>query len=241
MKRSLRRDIRLLQLWALASGGMLILLAATGFTQGQPRGTRFEEISVERINIVEQDGRVRFVLANGARQADAVLDGQVLAPGRNRPAGMIFFNELGNEVGGLTFSGRQRDGRYDATGSLTFDQWRQDQTIALQYVDQNGQRRAGLAVIDRPNTSLAARVNLTEKRRTASTDADRTAIDREIAALGPQDVPRMFVGKNVEGSATLVLSDPQGRQRLLLSVDTGGKPSIRFFDESGRTVREIVP
>jgi hypothetical protein len=184
---------------------------------------------------------VRFVLANGARQADAVLDGQVLAPGRNRPAGMIFFNELGNEVGGLTFSGRQRDGRYDATGSLTFDQWRQDQTIALQYVDQNGQRRAGLAVIDRPNTSLAARVNLTEKRRTASTDADRTAIDREIAALGPQDVPRMFVGKNVEGSATLVLSDPQGRQRLLLSVDTGGKPSIRFFDESGRTVREIVP
>jgi hypothetical protein len=108
-------------------------------------------------------------------------------------------------------------------------------------VDQNGQRRAGLAVIDRPNTSLAARVNLTEKRRTATTDADRTAIDREIAALGPQSVPRMFVGRDLEGSATLVLSDPQGRQRLLLSVDAEGKPSMRFLDASGKTVREIVP
>ena len=241
MRRGLRRDIRLLQLWALISAGALMLLAATGFTQGQPRGTRFEEISVERINIVEQDGQVRVVLANSARQADAVLDGQVLGPGRNRPAGLIFFNELGNEVGGLTFRGRQQDGRYDATASLTFDQWRQDQTVALQYVDQNGRRRAGLAIIDRPMTSLAARVNLTEKRSKATTDADRTAIDREIAALGAQDVPRMFVGRDMEGSATLVLSDPQGRQRLLLSVDTGGKPSIRFLDESGKTVREIVP
>ena len=241
MKRSLRRDIRLLQLWAIVSSGIVVLLTAAGFTQGQARGTRFEEISVERINIVEQDGRVRLVLANGSRQADRVLDGQVIAPGRNRPAGMIFFNELGNEVGGLMFTGRQQDGRHDATASLTFDQWRQDQTVALQYVDQNGQRRAGLAVIDRPNTSLAARVDLTEKRRTATTDADRAAIDRDITALGPQSVPRMFVGRGMEGSATLVLSDPQGRQRLVLSVDTGGRPTIRFLDESGKAVREIVP
>ncbi len=241
MKRSLRRDIRLLQLWAIVSSGVLVLLTAAGFTQGQPRGTRFEEISVERINIVEQDGRVRVVLANGARQADAVMDGRVLAPGRNRPAGMIFFNDIGDEVGGLIFSGRPQGSGYSATASLTFDQWKQDQTVALQYVDQNGQRRAGLAVIDRPNTSLATRVDLTGKRRTATTDAERTAIDREIAALGTQEVPRMFVGRDNEGRATLALSDPQGRQRLLLSVDSGGRATIRFLDESGKAVREIVP
>jgi hypothetical protein len=241
MKRQLRRDIRLLKLWALSSTCVLIVLAATGFTQGQVRGTRFEEISAERINIIEQDGRVRLVLANGTRQADAVLDGRVLAPGRNRPAGMIFFNEVGDEVGGLIFSGRLQDGRPRASASLTFDQWKQDQTIALQYVDQNGQRRAGLAVIDRPNTSLAVAVDLSEKRRAATTDAERAAIDKEVAASGPQATPRVFVGKDTDGKATLVLSDPQGRQRLLLSVDTAGRPSIRFLDESGRMVREMVP
>lgn len=131
MRRQLRRDIRLLKLWAFGSTCVLVLFAATVLTQGQPGGTRFEEISVERINIVERDGRVRLVLANSARQADAVMDGRVLVPGRNRPAGMIFFNDEGDEVGGLIFSGRRQDGRARATASLTFDQWKQDQTVAL--------------------------------------------------------------------------------------------------------------
>ena len=241
MKRTVRRRVRLLQAWALVSTGIVIGFVAAGVTRAHAQGTRFDEISVERLNIVEQDGRLRLVLANSARQADAVVDGRVLAQGRNRPAGMIFFNDVGDEVGGLLFGGRAQDSGHRATASLTFDQWKQDQTVALQYVDQNGQRRAGLAIIDRPNTSIAARVDLTEKRRVAASDADRATLDQQIAALGVQTVPRVFVGKNVDGQSTLVLSDEQGRDRLVLSVGSDGRPGIRLLDASGRTVREVAP
>ena len=39
-----------------------------------------------------------------------------------RQAGMIFFSELGDEVGGMVFSGRSQNGVPFASGSLTFDQ-----------------------------------------------------------------------------------------------------------------------
>jgi hypothetical protein len=236
-----RREFRVLALGVLSITCFLLGVAATGFSQGQTRGTKFDEISVERINIVERDGRVRLVLANSARQAQTMVDGVVLAPGRSRPAGMIFFNEEGDEVGGLVFTGRKGDSGPQATGSLMFDQYKQDQTVALQYSEGGGRRRAGLAVIDRPTTSLAAYAPLVEKRRLAKTDEERAAVDREVAALGQPSAARMFVGKDGDGTATLALSDSQGRQRLLLSVDPAGRSSIRFLDASGQVVREVVP
>ena len=59
---------------------------------------------------------------------------------------MIFYNDEGTEDGGLIFSGKKENGKVSAVGSLTFDQYEQDQTIALQYIDDSGQRRAGLAI-----------------------------------------------------------------------------------------------
>jgi hypothetical protein len=130
MKRSLRRELRLLKVWVFASTAALVLLGA-GWLTAQPTRTRFDEIDVERINIVESDGRVRLVLANSSRQADAVIAGRVIAPGRSRPAGMIFFNQEGDEVGGLIFTGRAGANGPIASASLTFDQYHQDQTVAL--------------------------------------------------------------------------------------------------------------
>jgi hypothetical protein len=240
MKRQLRRDIRLVKLWALASTILLVTLSGVALTQARSGGTKFEEISVERVNIVESDGRVRLVLANSSRQADAVIDGRVIVPGNTRAAGMMFFNELGDEVGGLIFSGREQNGRPRAMESLTFDQWKQDQTIALQYIDENGRRRAGLAIIDRPETSLRTVVERGERLKKATTDAERLAIEKESASSG-RSAQRTFVGKDTEGRSTLALSDAQGRPRLVLAVEPDGRSSVRFLDESGRTVREIVP
>jgi hypothetical protein len=240
MRRQLRRDLRLLKIWALTSTGLLLAFgSAAVFTQATG-GTKFDEISVERINIVERDGRVRLVIANGARQADAVIDGRVIVPGRTRPAGLMFFNEIGDEVGGLIFSGREQDGRPRSTGSLTFDQWKQDQTVALQYIDQDGQRRAGLAIIDRPATSLRTVVERGERLKKASSDQERAAIEKEIASSG-RSAQRLFAGKDLRARSTLALSDAEGRERLVLAVEPDGRASIRFLDDAGRTVREVVP
>jgi len=240
MRRTLRRELRLLRAWVLASAGGLIVLGASWLTEAQTTRTRFEEIDVERINIVESDGRVRLVIANGERQADATIGGRVLVPGRGRPAGMIFFNQQGDEVGGLIYSARMGPNGPIASGSLTFDQYQQDQTVALQYVEQNGRRRAGLAVIDRPAAPLTELADLMARRDAATTDADRATIQGEIEAFG-QTKQRMYVGKNLEGDATLTLADAAGRDRLVLSVDGAGAARIRFLDDAGNVVREIVP
>ena len=48
---------------------------------------------------------------------------------------MIFFNEAGDEVGGLIYESERRDSAYRAFGHLSFDQWQQNQVVAVQYQD----------------------------------------------------------------------------------------------------------
>ena len=240
MKRTLRRELRLLQLWVLATTAALVVLGLSRLGETQATRTRFTEIDVERINILESDGTTRLVIASSARQADAVIAGRVVAPGRNRPAGLIFFNQLGDEVGGLVYSGRIGADGPVASGSLTFDQWQQDQTVALQYAEENGRRRAGLAIIDRPAKALTELVDLVARREAAGDDAERAAVQAEIAAFG-QTKQRVYVGKNLAGDATLTLADAEGRERLTFSVDAAGAARIAFLDDAGNVVREIAP
>jgi hypothetical protein len=54
---------------------------------------------------------VRLVIANSARQAVTVVDGKSILPNRTRDAGLIFFNDEGDENGGMTWSGRREKRR----------------------------------------------------------------------------------------------------------------------------------
>jgi hypothetical protein len=54
---------------------------------------------------------------------------------------MLFFNDEGTENGGLIFSGpKNKDGKViDSGGSLTFDQYEQDQIVQIEgSYDSNG-------------------------------------------------------------------------------------------------------
>src|SRR5258708_2313118 len=120
----LRRDVRVLKLYAIVATVIVLvgLLFVTSM-RAQSQRQKFTEIDVERINVVDRDGHLRLVIANSERQAPGVIDGRTIAAGRTRAAGMIFFNQEGDEVGGLTFSGRNLDGRPRASAGLTFDQY----------------------------------------------------------------------------------------------------------------------
>jgi hypothetical protein len=74
--------------------------AATAFRQ--PSSRNLGETTVERINVVEKDGRLRMVIANSERQTTGMVNKRTLAPNRKHPAGVIFFNDEGDEDGGLT-------------------------------------------------------------------------------------------------------------------------------------------
>ena len=177
MRHSLRRQFLFLRLYALATSLILIVLAAAAFRQAAPQ--KFGEISVERINVVDADGTLRMVISNKDRMHPGVMDGVTID--RPRPvAGMIFFNDQGDEVGGLTYSGQERDGARAAQAGVMFDQIKQDQTIGFSYSENNGRRTAGFQVWDRPESRLS---ELIKKMNDANKLTDAAARDAALAAI----------------------------------------------------------
>jgi hypothetical protein len=239
MTRRLHREIRLLQAYALASLLPLVFVTASAFVR-PAAPEKFDEITVQRLNVVDANGTLRLVLAGKDRMHPGVIDGKVID--RPRPvAGLIFFNDEGDEVGGLTFRGDTKDGHRRADSGIMFDQLKQDQTIGLQYSETDGRRSAGLHVWDRSDASLG---ELVEKLNAANKISDLTARQAEVAKIRAEAPPgprRVFVGKNTDKSATVSLADAQGKIRLSLQVDADGAASIEFLDAAGKVTQRFPP
>src|SRR6186997_1417389 len=148
----IRHQLRILKLYAALSFALLAFLSITAFTQSNSQ-QRIDELTVQRLNVVDANGTLRFVLSNKDKMHPGVMDGVTI--NRPRPvAGMLFFNDEGDEVGGLTYTGTDDNGRR-ATAGLMFDQLKQDQTVGITYNESNGQRTAGLQVWDRSDQPLS--------------------------------------------------------------------------------------
>jgi hypothetical protein len=168
-------------------------------------------VETERIDIVEPDGRLRLVISGAARAPDPVCDGTTFPRDSGKSAGIIFYNDEGDECGGLVFGGRREDGAYSAGGALLFDQFKQDQVIGITHGERNGRRRAGLSVWDRR--------------------------DEPFPAVG--GAKRVFVGKTVERSAVVELLDTDGTVRLRLAVEPDGGPRIELFNSAGEVIARL--
>lgn len=237
MRRSLRREIRFLRLYALTSSLVLVILCTAAFRQASTTA-RFDELTVGRINVVDADGKLRLVISNKDRMHPGMMDGKLID--RPRPvAGLLFFNEEGDEVGGVTFTGREVNGSRRANAGIMFDQFKQDQTIGISYSETDGRRTAGLQVWDRPDQRLS---ELIDKLNAANKIADPTERQKAVAAARASAQPaprRLFAGKLPDRSATLALSDAAGKPRLTLTVDADGNPRIEFLDETGKVVSRL--
>lgn len=242
MAHRLRRELRLLRAHAFITSSLLIVFLLAGFLQAARR-TRFTEIDVERINIVEPNGKLRMVISNRPRSIGPVYKGKPFGyPGGTRP-GIIFFNDEESENGGLSFSGgRQADGSFRAGAQLAFDQYDQDQVLFLQYSDNNGQRRMGLTVADRADVSI---YDFVIRRDSINRMPDGPAKSAALAKLVepvngvPLMAPRVYVGRDPTKTALVILSDRFGRSRLRMLVDSTGSARIEFLDEAGRIIHRI--
>jgi hypothetical protein len=238
MTRHLRRDVRLLQVYAGTSSLVLVLLAVSAFSQ-PPAAQNLAELTVQRLNVTDANGTLRLVLSGKDRMHPGILDGKLID--RPRPvAGLLFFNDEGDEVGGLTITGEERDGMRRANALLSFDQIKQDQIIALAYNEAKGERSTGLTVWDRSETArlseLIDRLNAAQK---ISDPATRDKAVQEARASAPPAPRRMFVGKNTDRSVGVMLADADGKPRLTLRVSAEGQASIEFLDPSGKVVHRI--
>jgi hypothetical protein len=226
----------LLRTYIAASSILLAALTTMAFRQS---GTRnMGEITVERVNVVDASGTLRMVISNKDRMHPGVMDGVTID--RPRPvAGLLFFNDEGDEVGGLTYTGRLDGERRTASGSLTFDQLKQDQTIGFRYNEADGRRIAALEVWDRADARLS---DLIKKLNDANRIADESARAAAIAnarADAPAAPRRVFVGKNADRAAVVSLADAAGRPRLNLIVEAAGEARIEFLDEGGKVVSRM--
>ena len=230
--------IRFWQGFSLALALVLFAIAGDSlhsvFAQSSQK-QRFTELDVERINIIEANGTVKLVIANRERAPDQVMEGQSRprAAGNKSP-GITFFDDAGDEAGGLKIRGDRRVGP-SARRHLLFDQHRGDQVLGLISEESEEGRTAGLTVWDRPDMPLPEVVQRYEKLMAVppGPQRDKLAADFEACCAG-FGATRLFVGKSRNRDATLGLSDARGRERLRLVVTANGDARIEFVDERGR-------
>lgn len=123
-----------------------------GGARAASRKQTFEEINVQRMNVVEPDGTLRLVISNKTLAPGIIIKGKEHSDPDRKTAGMIFYNDEGTENGGLIFGGeKQKNGKESSYGHLSFDRYEQDQTFTVDARQEGAARATGMAIIDRPD------------------------------------------------------------------------------------------
>ena len=116
----MKKENFILKIYSITLTLILGFVFLSGFKPNNSN-QKFEEITVERINIVEPDGKLKMVISNQVRQHPGMHNGKIL-DARERPPGILFFNEEQDEVGGLAFFGNKENGGNSVF--LSFDQYK---------------------------------------------------------------------------------------------------------------------
>ena len=200
----------------------------------------FDEITVERINVVEPNGDLKMVISNSKRQHPGMFNGEVLKD-RNRPPGMIFFNEEQDEVGGLVYEGNKKDGMGVV---LSIDQYKNDQVMQMLYKRfGNGKQQYGLNIWDRSeNLSLPELVkNLDSLKKVEGITKQKIrSVLVEKNEGEPISAQRLFTGKNIKEQVGVFINDEFGNPRINIYVDENNEPKFQVLDDQGKVVKELT-
>jgi len=98
----------------------LAIHASITQASAQAAGTSMDELTVRRLKIVDGSGTVRLLLT-GKPIPEGKIAGVTLSnpAGLRQAAGLMFFNDRGDEQGGLTYDGDAGSQR----ATLSFDAW----------------------------------------------------------------------------------------------------------------------
>lgn len=225
----------------VCAGAMIVIAASTVAARvgAAPRNERYDEITVRRLRVVDASGATRLILT-GKPIPEGTIDGKLMpriGPPRDN-AGMIFYNDNGDEQGGLTYSGAKGEQGM----ALTFDAWRQDQALELQHGSGPYGSDSFIAGNELPKDSLYDVISAFEREfaATARTEQERATLLRRYRREGKFGRQRWQIG-NRGGPSELKLNDSAGRTRLRLSVTPEGEARVEFLDTSGTVVKSITP
>ena len=236
-KNKLEKEIFYLKIYAGFSSLLLLLLIMSSFLEGT-KVTNFEEIDVERINIREKNGDLKMVISNKERQHPGISNGKIIERDHPRPPGIIFFNHVGDEMGGLVYG---ENGPNSHFGSFTWDKFGGDQTIGFRHLEsENGSYASGISMWQQPKIGGELMMEKLDSVNKIEDDTQRKQAIRALREAGMLTTHRLFVGKSRNDAAMLGILDHKGQTRLAVMVDTDGTPKILFFDENGEISRSIT-
>jgi hypothetical protein len=233
----LRTQNRLLKLvlgGVLTVGGALALMGA----RTPPSRATFDEINVARINIVGADGGRSMVIAARGLLPEPVVDGKEIKSGRGPMPGMLFYNGVGDEVGGLIYDGKlDAKGKPSAGVHLSMDRFGGDQQLAVHHYEVNGHMETGLSVYDRGlHQDYDA---LYQQYQAAPAGPEKQALRQKWKDAGGEQTQRLFVGRTRGDSSALILADAAGRPRIMMTVSPGGEPALAFMDDKGNVIQSL--
>lgn len=239
----IEKQLRILQIYTGALTLVLVTVLISGF-QG-PR-QKLQELTVERINIVEPDGKLRLTISNKERFPDPIIGGKTLVGARHgaKAAGLLFFNDDGDECGGLAWHGKENAQQAEAGADILFDQFHQDQTVGIMYSQSGDRKSAGLHVWDRPSIPLGTFVeNMQAIDRMPAGPEKQAKLDeiKRATARGELGAHRLFIGKATDGSTGMTIADRLGKNRISLVVDKDNTAHLQFLDETGKVIYSIPP
>jgi hypothetical protein len=235
MESKLAKELRWLKIYVLVVTLMTAVLALTAFARQGGR-QRFEEIDVERINLVEKDGHVKLVIANKERLPGPgnIVSGKFTPRQGLKGPGILFYNEKGDESGGFSWMSSEDARSYAVASRLAFDKYNGDQLLGLQYEERDGRRKAGFNVWDQPDASPAEQRKNYEDAHKLQPGPERDKLMQQAVAY-----QRVFVGRSSNRSAEVTLCDANGRPRLRLSVAADGDPKLEFLDTAGKVTQTL--
>src|ERR1700678_1398067 len=181
--------------WGLSLRPYLPIAAAAAKSPSATPTASYDTITVQRINVADADGTTRLIIANSARLPGAIVHGKEYPRSINDAAGVLFLDSKGDETGGLALA-KLRD---NDVANLSFDytyQLTDGIRIWKQESADGAMWRAALDIFDRrPYTG---------------------------ALESSQGVQRIALADENQ-KAELLISDPQGRPRIRIGVDQGGR------------------
>ncbi len=218
--------------------------------------TKFEEIDVERINIVERDGTLKLALFNSERLTRG-LDGDK-RQGTGTISGMLFYNQEGYEAGGLVYDGKKIEGGQDMGSGLMFDGYRQDQTIALQHNERKDSITSfyedALKIMSRPDRAdvkeeyqfyaIKYPESFGNEDTPELTEEQIDSIDFTLSRQNKVAHQRIYLGskRGDKGNgwydrSGLWIKNKYGKDMIRIYVDETNTPKFEVLDSLGKTIR----
>ncbi len=236
----MKKPINSQQFFTIYSGVLTLAFAVTilgGFAP--PRKTSFEEIDVQRINVVEPDGTLRMVISDKSLFPGIIIKRHERPHPNRSSAGMLFFNDEGTENGGMIFGGmKDKDGKRSSYGHLSFDEYEQDQVFTIDASQEGDKRRSGLSVVDDPDYPIGDVLAAMDNARNLPADQQESEMKKFFDVHG-RPHQRLYLGRSSDRAVGLRLKDVEGRDRIVIQVAADGSPIIRFLDENGKITSEL--